>query len=104
MRTTRPSPISKTWEATRRADPLRQLDQAVAAEVAGHEQELVAAPAHDDVGFCGWPPSEVAELPEHRVARGVAGGVVDRLEVVEVDHHEGQVEESGVIGPSASRL
>ncbi len=78
-----------------RADPLRQLDEAVAAEVAGHEQELVAAPAHDDVGAAAGRLEEVTELPEDRIARGVAGGIVDGLEVVEVDHHEGQVEEVG---------
>src|SRR5207245_6779039 len=75
------------------ADALGQLDQAVAAEVAGHEQELVAAPAHDDVRAAAARLEQVAELAQHGVAGGVAGGVVDGLEVVEVDHHEGQVEQ-----------
>ena len=38
---------------------------------------------------------QVAELAQDGVARGVAGGVVDGLEVVDVDHHEGQVEQVG---------
>src|SRR5262249_56134748 len=51
-----------------RADALGQLDQAVPAEVAGHEQELVAAPPHDDVGGAAAGLEQVPELAPHAPA------------------------------------
>src|SRR5688572_14393183 len=87
-----------------RAHPLRQIEQAVSAEVAGDEQELVAAPAHDDVRGAAARHQQVAELAQDHVPRGVAGGVVMVLKWSRSIITKARSSRSGVIGPSDSRL
>ena len=93
VRTTRPSPISNTCWATAartrsasssRPSPLRS--RATSRNSSPPQRTMMS-----EVRLHGL--EQVAQLAQHGVARGVAGGVVDGLEVVEVDHHEGEVEQ-----------
>ena len=79
------------------AHALGQGPHLLGVVVAAHQQELVAAPADQHVGGAAGLLQHRAHAQQHLVARGVAAGVVDRLEVVEVDHHERQVEGARVV-------
>ena len=59
-------------------------------QVLGQDRELVAAQAGDDVAFADQPGDAVRDGDQELVARGVAHGVVDDLEVVEVDEQHGR--------------
>ncbi len=54
-----------------------------------HHGELVAAQARHDVGLAHLAVQAVGDLLEQVVAHGVAEGVVDQLEIVEVDEQHG---------------
>jgi hypothetical protein len=70
-------------------DPARQAER-VAGVARGHDHaELLAAEAADDVRGADDPAEEVGELDEHDVADAVAVDVVHALEVVEVEHEDG---------------
>ena len=75
----------------RAPDPLRQGLHHVRLHVAGHDQELVSAPAHEGVRLAAGPLQDLADLHEDPIPRRVPVGVVDPLEPVEVDHHQGEV-------------
>ena len=52
------------------------------------DEELLASPASDDVGFSGISGKHVGDSLEHRVARLVSEPVVDRFEMVEIQHQD----------------
>ena len=54
------------------------------------ERELVAAGAVGAVAAAQVGPHDLGDRPQQVVARRVAALVVDRLEVVDVDHHQGE--------------
>ena len=60
-------------------------------DVEDERGELVAAEAADHVGRAQAPPQHLGGRAQHLVAGQVAGGVVDELEVVEVEHEQGSV-------------
>ena len=66
-------------------------------DVAQQDAEFVAAQAGGEVGAAQGRPKPVGDRDEGLVAGGVTEGVVDRLEVVEV-------EEQGGDGPGADSL
>src|SRR5207302_8126196 len=53
------------------------------------QRELFAAVTRADVRLAGAGQEDLRQLREHGIAIQVAVGVVDLLEVVEVDHQEG---------------
>ena len=74
-------------------EPLGDLgDAAPRVDVGADHDELVAAQARDGVGHPhrGGQPRRQGE--QHLVAGGVAEGVVDRLEAVEVEHEDRDVD------------
>ena len=64
-------------------------DLEIGADVAAHDQELVAAEASDDVAAAGRGLQPVGDDLQQPVADGVTEAVVDDLEVVEVAEHHG---------------
>ena len=52
------------------------------------DDELLAAPARDGVPLSRERGEKPAHRPQHHVASGMAEGVVDVLETVEVEQHE----------------
>ncbi len=85
------------------AEVERRFDGAVNAvehdgQIAGlrhafeHQHELVAAQPRDQIGLAHGGPEALAQLTQKLVARGVAVGVVDRLEIIEIHHaHDQQI-------------
>ena len=67
-------------------------------EAVAHDHELVATEAADGVGAAGHRREELGHLDQQLVAAGVAVGVVDRLEAVEVavDRGERTASEAGL--------
>ena len=59
--------------------------------VGDHNRELVAAEPEDLLVRADRAQEDAGERREHLVARRVAEGVVDLLEVVDVEEHEGDV-------------
>ncbi len=67
-------------------------DAGVAGGTAGqHDGELVATEPGQDVAVADGGPEPDGDLLQEVVAAGVAEGVVDLLEPVEVDHEDGEV-------------
>src|SRR5882757_5117644 len=54
-----------------------------------YHDELVSSQARDDIGRPNRVGQPMCELPEHRVAGGMAQVVVDRLEAVYIQEHQG---------------
>ena len=76
-------------------------DARVAAD--DEDPELVAAEAADGVRCAGLGAEHLDDAAQDRVARTVALGVVDALEVVEVEHDEGE-RVAVALGPGDLRL
>ena len=72
-------------------EPARQRDHVVLVARRHDHRELLAADPADDVGGTDGRPQVVGEIGEHLVADGMAEDVVHLLEVVDVDHHHGDV-------------
>ena len=69
--------------------PAREVER-VARVARGHDHaELLAAEPADDVGAAQLAAQEDGQLGENLVARAVAVDVVDALEVVDVEHEDG---------------
>ena len=62
----------------------------VGITVQQRQREFVASQPDDQVGAAQRVLEASAQLPEQLIAGGMAKGVVDLLEAVEVDEHEGQ--------------
>ena len=70
-------------------DPLGQLlDLFAALRVGNHDREFVAAHAADVAVGADLVDQALGDGAKHRVALGMAEGVVDRLEAVEVEEHD----------------
>src|SRR6476659_10136416 len=74
----------------RLADALGELGRALDRGLRQHHHELLAAVAGERVDLADLLLHPVLELAEHAVTSGVAGPVVDQLEVVEVQHQHGE--------------
>ena len=72
-----------------RAQPLGQHKRVVQAGVGQQQRKLFAPDAPDHVDLARHLLHQRRQVPEHRVAGRVAPGVVDLLEVVDVDRHDG---------------
>ena len=84
------APPSWIGRRSSREDPLGGGDRlVVVADLAEEDRELVAALAGDDVIGPDRAGEPLGDLDEDLVADGVAVGVVDALEVVEVDEEQG---------------
>ena len=71
--------------------PVRQVLHVVGArDLADEDGELVAAQAYGEVAFPDATAQPEPELRQHLVAGVVAQGVVDALEVVDVEHQQGR--------------
>jgi hypothetical protein len=70
------------------AQPLGENDGLVDRRVGEHDHELLAAEASDDVGRAGRLRDDARQHAQHVVAREVAAGVVERLEVVDVEQEQ----------------
>ncbi|MNM92376.1 hypothetical protein D3C81_1047080 [compost metagenome] len=66
------------------------VDLAAVVHAAKHQEELVAAQARDQVAIAGAVAQACCYLLQHGVTGGMAKGVVDRLEVVQVQQQQGQ--------------
>jgi hypothetical protein len=98
-------PISaRTWSA--------RAPRGVLVEVGQQQDELVAADPARQVLVAQPPGQDAPDAAQHGVAGGVAHGVVDRLEVIEVHGDEGQaaadgagpVDEVGQLGVEAASV
>ena len=70
-------------------DPVgKALDLAAALRVGDDDGEFVAAHAPDMAVGADFVAQPLGDRLEHRIALGVAEGVVDRLEPVEVEEHD----------------
>jgi hypothetical protein len=76
--------------ADRGAGALGRIGGGLAADARQHEHELLAAEPADGVALADDRPQLGGGGCEHLVALGVAVGVVDALEVVEVDDHDAE--------------
>ena len=74
----------------------------VAAGPGQHQKEFLAAPADGDIRLPDAWPAQVDQRNQHGVPAIVPPSVVHRLEVVAVDHQDG--EGAGVSAPAAERL
>jgi hypothetical protein len=74
-----------------RAQALGGRGRGLSAREAPDHQELLAAPSRDRVGRAAHAAQHVRHLHEHAIAGIVPELIVDRLEVVDVDHHEHDV-------------
>ena len=83
-------------------DPLGEVAGLGAGGLGQQHDELLAAVARHDVHRPLLPLEQGGELLEHPVAHQVPVGVVDLLEVVDVDHHAG--EHRGVPGGAVHLL
>ena len=72
-------------------EPLRQHLARPAVGPAADDQELLAAPAEHRVGVAGGLAQADRDLHQHLVPSGVAGAVVELLEVIDVEEVEDQV-------------
>ena len=72
------------------AQPLGEAQGVGRADHAAQDGELLAAVAGEDVLVADRLEHEAGELGQHAVAAQVAVGVVDRLEVVEVEEEQGE--------------
>ena len=70
------------------AKPLGEDDSALARRLRKNHHELLAAVARHDVDLAHGLLEQRAELAQHAVAGEVARGVVDRLEVVDVEQQQ----------------
>jgi hypothetical protein len=77
-----PGMPSKTAASTQ---PLGRGARALHLGAGKDQQEFLAAEAPEHVQSAQGRCDDRGQLPEHRVARGVAVAVVDRLEVIDVD-------------------
>ena len=75
----------------RRADPLGENGGHLRVRLGHQHDELVAAVPEGVVGLPQIRPEDSRDLAQGVVAGLVAEGVVDPLEVVEIEHHEGHV-------------
>jgi hypothetical protein len=71
--------------------PRRERDGVRLVRRGEDDRELLAADPADDVARAHGRAQVVGELGEHLVAHGMPEDVVDLLEVVDVDHHDGDV-------------
>jgi hypothetical protein len=71
-----------------RPQALAQVGQPGAVEARSERQELLAAPAHQRLRGRDLVPQAAGQDAQHHIANGVALGVVDHLEVVDVDQHD----------------
>ena len=76
--------------ATAAADALGEQEARRGARAGQQHDELLAAVASGDVAAAHLRADAVRELPQHLVARQVTEPVVDRLEVIDVDHEARQ--------------
>ena len=72
-------------------DPLGELERAVAAGLRQRDDELLAAVARRLVDAARLLREDPADPAQDLVALEVAVGVVDLLEVVDVEHHQRQL-------------
>ena len=72
-------------------DPQRERDRAFVLAGAAFldDGELVAAEARQHVGFAKRGLQALADLDQQFIAGGMAERVVDGLEAVEIEHHDG---------------
>src|SRR2546422_22881 len=69
---------------------LRRSPCAIERSTGKNQQELLATKAPEDIDRTQARGSEGRQLLEHRVARGVAEVIVDRLEVVDIHQAHGE--------------
>jgi len=69
-------------------DPFGHLDGGVERGIGQDGDELFAAVAGDEIGGAKVVAQHAGEGLQHAVAHGVPVGVVDLLEVVQVEHEE----------------
>ena len=81
----------------RLADPVRLLGIAIGED----DRELVAADPRQHVALAGAAVENAGDLLDHAVADRVAEGVVDLLEVVEVERHQ---RPGGAVAAAAGHL
>ncbi len=63
---------------------------AVEVRLRHHQEELLAAVPADGVDRANVVPQDGGHVPQHLVTDGVAVGVVDPLEVIDVEHRDAQ--------------
>ena len=81
----------KSWAATFLRIRSAKIRAPLGRGLGQQHHELLAAVAGHDVHRALLPPEDRAQLPQHPVARQVAVGVVDLLEVVDVHHQAGEL-------------
>ena len=62
-----------------------------------NDEEFLSAPAHDHVRFAEFRAQQCGELHENGIAGGMAVGVVDRLEAVDVEQEEHEIAAAGLV-------
>src|SRR6202790_2672842 len=80
-------------------DGARRGRRVTRACVKEYDRELVATGAHNEISLARRRPQPVRDALEEQIARGMPQGIVDPLEMVEV---EGQDGSSGVRGPAGA--
>ena len=87
----KPSSRPISWRPTSRRS-FSASDAAASTSVSGRTIRNSSPPYRPDhVDGPQVGPQDVGDLAEHQVARGVAVRVVESLEVIDVDHHDGQL-------------
>ena len=82
-------PVKDEWRMKTLQDPLREmLDVRTVLEVLDKDGELVSTQERDGGAGAKRRLEAVPDLAQHRIAYGVTSGVVDILEVIEVDHRQ----------------
>ena len=109
--TLEPASVGQRDVAHRDAHRLGDAGRAVDVAVVQQHDELLTTQPHHGVGTTNRHPQASRDSLQQQVAHGVAGAVVHRLEVVEVDQQErqrlavtrgaGEIALAGVAQPSA---
>ena len=86
-----PSTTIGAWSIACCSSTARRASSRLVAHVAQQHREFLAAPARDAVVRSHSGTQAASDLDEHAIARTMPEGVVDLLEVVEVEQHEAAV-------------
>ncbi len=79
----------ETLAGDRDLDPLRTPQRLLQVRLRQDGEELVPAVAGQNVGLAAGAAEDSGDAFEHVIARRMAVGVVEQLEVVQVHHHQG---------------
>ena len=83
--------LERKWHFQRLSDALRNICGLCEVTILKNDGELVATETSDDITDPDDPVQSRPDLLEDGIAGGMTEGVIDLLEMVQVDHQQGKV-------------